>query len=204
MKRYSCVLFIIALLFTLPCCKKDNGPDAFTESSYPLALGNWWQYQLTSAVFNPDTFILRVDSITTVGPYTQYICNYVSNGTLTPAGYFLQSDTSMSFVQPYGYFTSFPSFHLKFPVQTGQYWPGAFPGDSILVDAVVASEGYYGHTYAPCYLTNESYDLPHNFKVESMTLTPKVGLVHQTINFQSDTAGVQIQQSIDLINYHIQ
>jgi hypothetical protein len=134
------------------------------------------------------------------------------NGNITDSGYFLQSDTSMSFVASNSYSVSILNFHLQFPVKVGQYWQGSFPGDSILVEAVVGSEGYYGHTYSPCYLTNESYNLPHNYKVESMVLTPKVGLVHQTITFNSDTAGktpsygggIQIHQSVDLINYHVQ
>jgi hypothetical protein len=201
-RKYYYVLLI--LLTVISACKKDNNPQTFTESSYPLAVGNWWQYQLTSAIFNTDTFILRVDSILNAGPYTKYVCNYVEGNTLTPAGYFLLSDTSMYFIQPYGYFTAFPSFELKFPVAAGQYWQGSFPGDSIIVTSVVNSYSTYGHTYGPCYYTKEAYDLPHNFKVSNMILTPKVGLIEGAINFSSDTAGVQIQQSINLINYHIE
>jgi hypothetical protein len=196
---------IAIVLILIGSCKKST-ENVFTSSSYPLAVGDWWQYQLTSIGYATDTFMLSVISVSSLGPYTQYNCNFIGNGATTPAGYFLQSDTDMYFVNstPYADFSAFPNFQLKFPVKAGQYWPGAFPGDSTLVEAVVGSEGYYGHTYSPCYLTNESYNLPHNFKVQSMTLTPKVGLVHQSITFNSDTAGVQIQQSISLLNYHVE
>jgi hypothetical protein len=209
--KNKCCFVVIVLLLLSNACKKDT-VNVFTSSSYPLAVGNWWQYEVYSTFYGTDTFTMRVDSIINGSPFTKYVCNYIGNGTTTPAGYFLQSDTSMSFIQPYGYFTSFPSFYLKFPVAAGRYWQGAFPGDSILVDAVVGSEGFYSHTYGPCYLTNESYDLPHNYKVCNTALTPKIGLIHQSLNFNSDTAdksssysgGVQINQSISLINYHVQ
>ena len=202
-KRYCYCLLV--LLATISSCKKNNSNQTFTESSYPLAVGNWWEYQLTSLTFNPDTFTLRVDSMVTDGPYTKFICNYIGNGAIIPAGYFLQSDTSLSFVQPYGYFTSFPSFHLKFPVETGQHWSGPFPGDSTLVVGVAGKcDGSYGESFGPCFSTVESYNLPHNFKVEDMLLTPKIGLVSQNIDINSDTAGIQIQQRVSLINYHVQ
>ena len=88
----------------------------------------------------------------------------------------------------------------------GSYWQGAFPGDSTLVVGVSDSYSSYGHTYGPCYHTNESYNLPHNFKAESMILTPKIGVIYQSIDFNSDTAegGAQVQQSLNLINYHVQ
>ena len=195
----------MGLLYVLSNCKRDNStPTAFSKTSYPLALGNWWQYQSTAIGFDPDTFVLRVDSIVTDGPNMKYICNYVSKGAIISAGYFLQSDTSMSFIQPYGYFTSFPNFHLKFPASTGQYWAGSFPGDSIIVNGVASSHTAYGHTYGPCYYLGEAYNLPHNSKVESMILTPKIGLIYQSINFNSDTAGIQIKQQVNLIDYHIQ
>jgi hypothetical protein len=204
MKKAMCFMLIL-FAFIASCRKISDSQPPFTSVSYPLAVGNWWEYQLTAAFSNPDTFTLLVDSMVADGPYTKYICNYVGNGAIIPAGYFLLSDTSMSFIQPYSYWTSFPSFHLKFPVETGQHWPGAYPPqDSILVSAVNDSCGGYGHEYGPCYYLEESYNLPHNFRVSHMILTPKVGLIQQAINFNSDTAGIQIQQSITLLNYHVQ
>ena len=193
-------------MLALSCCKRDNStpPNIFSEASYPLAVGNWWKYQFTSSGSYPDTFTLRVDSMIIQSPYTKFICNYVGNGAIISAGYFLQSDTSLSFVQPYGYFTSFPSFHLRFPVETGQYWAGEFRGDSIMVVGVADKCEGGGGYFSPCYSLVESYNLPHNFKVNDMLLTPKVGLVRQSISFNSDTPGVQIQQSVALISYHVQ
>lgn len=197
---------LLILLLSLACCKRDNtpSPSIFSKTSYPLALGDWWQYQLNSSGSYPDTFTLRVDSVVADGPYKKFICNYVGNGAIISAGYFLQSDTSLSFVQPYGYFTSFPSFHMKFPVTTGQYWAGTFPGDSVLVVGSANSYSINGNTYKPCYYTNESYNLPHNFKRATMTLVPQVGLTSQSMDYNSDTAGIQIQQSITLINFNVQ
>jgi hypothetical protein len=211
MKRNFCIILFL-VLFIASCHKDNNTAPTFTSASYPLAVGNWWQYQLTQQCCYPDTFMLSVVAVINVGPYTKYQCYFLYNGSVTDSGFFLQSDTSLSFTNTFAfaYYSPIPNFHIKFPAYTGQYWQGAFPGDSIVVDGVASSEGYYGHTYSPCYLTNESYDLPHNFKVESMTLTPKVGLVHQSINFQSDTAkvngvaGVQVKQSIQLIDYYVQ
>jgi hypothetical protein len=206
-KAYGIIL-ISLILFS--CHRNESTPNIFTESSYPLAVGDWWQYQLTSCTGGSDTFMLSVFSMTIIGPYARYQCNVILNGTIIDSGYFLQSDTSMSFTNTYyPYYSVFPNFHLKFPVALGQHWAGAFPGDSILVGAVVDSLESYHHTYGPCYLTNESYDLPHNFLVEHLTLTPKIGLVSQTIDFISDTAevngfaGVNVCQSLQLINYNL-
>jgi hypothetical protein len=198
--------YLLLLFIALSCCKIDNNnPQTFTENSYPLAVGNWWQYQLTDLYYGSvDTITLDVISMVKSGPYMKYTCNFIYNGNVTDSGYFLQSDTSMSFEVANSYSVACLNFYLKFPVATGQYWQGAFPGDSIMVLSVVGSEGYYGHTYSPCYYLKESYDLPHNYKVNTMILTPKVGLVHQAITFNSDTAGVQIQQSISLLNYSVQ
>jgi hypothetical protein len=202
------------LLISLACCKRDNNaPQIFTKNSYPLAVGNWWQYQLTAQGYQDDTFMLSVISMSDSGAYIKYNCNFIGNGTTAPAGYFLISDTSMSFTNAFEpYYSGFQNFYLKFPVATGQYWQGSFPGDSIVVISVVNSYSAYGHTYSPCYYTKEAYDLPHNFKVSSMIYTPKVGLIEGAINFISDTAdrspsysgGVQIQQSILLLDYHVQ
>ena len=210
MKNRFCIL--IVLLFVLSC-KRDStsSPSTFTKDAYPLTVGSWWQYQVdqTSEGGGYDTIILSAVSMINVGSYIKYTCNITLNGRFIDSGYFLQSDTSLSFTNnlPSSYFSLFPNFHLKFPVQTGQYWPGAFPGDSIRVAGVAANcAGSYGESFSPCFSTVESYILPHNFKVENMLLTPKVGLVTQSIDFNSDTAegGIQIKQSLHLISYHVQ
>jgi hypothetical protein len=213
--KYYYILFVI--LIALSCCKKNNSsPIVFTEASYPIAVGNWWQYQFTDYLFGgTDTFMLSVDSVKSVGPYTEYICNYHGNGTSAPAGYFLRSDTSLSFIYPSinAYNSYIQNFHLKFPVETGQYWQGDFPGDSTLVVGVAGKcDGSYGESFSPCFSTVESYILPHNLKDEIMTLTPRIGVIYQSINFISDTAGrtasygggIQVKQSIALISYHVQ
>ena len=215
MKRRCSLLLIV--LVSLSCCKRNSSPppSLFTKDSYPLAVGNWWEYQLTSPGYSTDTFILKVSSMVNASPYMQYNCDFTGNGTSAPAGYFLLSDTSLSFInvsaQPD--YTPFQNFHLKFPVSKGQYWQGRYPPkDTILVLGVENTYSSYGHTYSPCYSTNESYILPHNFLVKSMLLTPKIGLIYGSIDFNSDTAdrtqsypgGVQINQSITLLNYHVQ
>lgn len=213
--KYYCIL--MSLLFALSCCKRDNStsPNVFTEASYPLAVGNWWQYQLISQGSATDTFMLNVVSTVDTNVYIKYNCNFVYNGISTPVGYFLQSDTSLYFINVSSdrYFVAFPNFHLKFPAEAGQYWQGDFRGDSIMVVGVAEKcEGSGGAYFSPCYSLVESYNLPHNFKVNRMLLTPKIGLVSQSIDFNSDTAdrspsyggGIQTQQSVYLISYHIQ
>jgi hypothetical protein len=195
------------MVFALSCRKISDTQAPFTSVSYPLAVGNWWQYQLTSIGSYPDTFTLSIDSTVTIGPYTKYICNYVGNGSIIPAGYFLESDTSLVFTNTsrYADFSPIPNFHLKFPAFVGQHWSGAYPPqDSILVISVVDSCGGFGHNFGPCYYTNESYSLPHRFEVESMNFTPNIGLIHQSYNLQSDTEGAFISQSIQLLSYHVQ
>lgn len=208
MRKYYIV--IIALL-VLSCCKKDDSSSStFTKDSYPLAVGNWWQYQVNQTYEGGgyDTILLNVLSANTITPYTKYICNITLNGRVIDSGYFLQSDTSLTFVNslPSPYFSLFPNFHLKFPVSIGQFWDGSFSGDSVLVVGVANTCSFNSHTYGPCYYTNESYNMPHNFKRETMTLAPKVGLIKQSMDFNSDTAegGVQVNQSITLINFNVQ
>jgi hypothetical protein len=214
MKYVYCLLILI--IAVLPCCKKvTTTAQIFTEASYPLTVGNWWQYQIdeTNEGGGYDTLTLSIISMSTIGPYTNYKCYYLYQGAVTDSAYFLQSDTSLSFVNlfPYPYFGCFPNFHFRFPIEKGQYWQGAFSGDSTLVVGVANScEGTYGTSYGPCFSTVESYNLPHNFMVNDMLLTPKVGLVRQSINYKSDTAvrfgfaGIQINQSVNLISYHVQ
>jgi hypothetical protein len=202
------------MVFGLSCRKISDTHPPFTRVSYPLAVGNWWQYQIneTNEGGGYDTITLKVVSMTNSGPFTKYKCYYLYPGAVTDSGYFLQSDTSLSFTNdlPSTYFSLFPNFHLKFPINTGQYWQGAFKGDSTMVVGAVNScqvtDGSHYYTVGPCYYTNESYDLPHSFKVERMTLTAKIGLVNQSIDFNSDTAqgGLQIKQSVNLIGYHVQ
>ena len=148
--------------------------------------------------------------MTSAGPYTNYKCYYLYHGSVTDSGYFQQSDTSMSFTNSFSYPSSgaFPNFHLKFPVTNGQHWPGPFyPKDSVVVDGV-ADSCDYGIAFGPCYTTYEAYNLPHNVMVNHMTLTPHLGMVKQSIDYTSDTAGggfgVDICQSFLLINYHFQ
>jgi hypothetical protein len=211
---HYCILLVIILSWS--CCKKDNSPSPFTETSYPLTVGNWWEYQVNQTAMGGgyDTVILIVISMSKINSYVDYLCTVTLNGTIIDSGNFFQSDTSLSFINslPTSYYSLFPNFYLKFHVATGQYWQGSFAGDSILVTSVVNSYSAYGHTYGPCYYTKEAYDLPHNFKVSSMIYTPKVGLIEGAINFISDTAdkspsysgGVQIQQSILLLDYYVQ
>ena len=207
--KYYLILFI--LLFALSCKKGNPTISSFTESSYPLAIGNWWQYQVnqTNEGGGYDTTLLNTVSTAKIGPYIKYTCNITLNGRFIDSGYFLQSDTSLSFINnlPPTYFSLFPNFHLKFPIEIGQYWQGAFSGDSIRVVGLASDcEGSYGQYFSTCFSTVESYNLLHNFKVENMLLTAKVGLVHQSIDFNSDTAqgGIQINQAVNLINYHVQ
>jgi hypothetical protein len=109
------------ILFSFTCCKRDNSvPQTFTEASYPLAVGDWWQYQITYCFggYSTDTFMLSIVSMNTVGSYVQYNCNFVGSNTSISAGYFLQCDTSISFVNTSTYpdFSAFPNFYLRFPV----------------------------------------------------------------------------------------
>ena len=208
-------LMLLSLLIFLSCCKRDNSsPKVFTKESYPIAVGNWWQYQLrycSTTQGITDTITLSVVSMSTAGPYTNYKCYFTYNGTVTDSAYFQQSDTSLSFVNisSYAYFSAIPNFHIKFPASAGQYWNGAFPGDSTLVVGVANScNGSNGHSFSPCFSTNEAYNVPHNFLVNSMLLTPQVGLISQSVDFKSDTAGggfgAIICQSVKLINYSVQ
>jgi hypothetical protein len=205
--KYYYILFIV--LFALSCKKDNTSSNTFTSASYPLAVGNWWQYILTQDCCEPDTFMLSVTSATNAGSYNIYKCYYIYHGSVTDSAYFQQSDTSLSFMNPpspYIDLSAILNFHLKLPASKGQFWPGSFPGDSIIVNAVVATYSAYGLTYGPCYYLAETYDLPHNSKTESMILTPKVGTIYQSVNFISDTTegGIQIHQQLRLLNYHIQ
>jgi hypothetical protein len=198
---------LILMLFALSC-KKGNPPSVFSKASYPLAVGDWWEYQLNAIGNSPDTIMLSVASLVNVGPYVQYKCYFQYHGAITDSAYFQQSDTSLSFINasPFADLSSIQNFHLKFPVSAGYKWQGAFPGDTIVVTGVVPKYSGYGLTYGPCYYLGEAYDLPHNDKTETMILTPKVGLIYQSIAFNSDTAegGLQVQHSILLLNYHVQ
>lgn len=202
-------IWCIALLILCLSCNKENEKDIFVASSYPLALGNWWKYQHTSIGFEPDTFILRIDSVTNDGLYKKYICNSISGNTIVPAGYFLRSDTSIAFIYPseYYYLSEIQNFHIRFPISQDSYWMGDFSGDSTKVIGVNDSYSSYNIATGPYYSIHESYNLPHNFKVFNMTISPKLGILSQTNNFRSDTVGgfgVNVNQSILLLGYFIQ
>jgi hypothetical protein len=208
--------FLFVSLFAFSCCKRDNNtvPSIFTKTSYPLAVGNWWQYRVDETEMGGgyDTIMLKVISETDQGTYKNYLSVVSLKGVTRDSGYFLQSDTSLSFTNllPNPYYSLFPNFHLKFPVVKGQYWQGAFTGDSILVKTVLDTYSAYGHTFKPCYVTEESYNLPHNFKINDLYLTPQIGLISGSMSFNSDTAeingfaGAQVKQSIQLIDFNVQ
>jgi|GEM_PF-6738702 len=205
MKRAS--LYIIPILFLAVSCKKA-APQMFTKDSYPMAVGNWWQYMIIDCTGGLDTFTLNTVSVTDFASYKDFKCNFVYHNNVTGSGDFIQSDTSISFVnRGNAYFSIFPDFHIRFPVYTGQYWAGTFKGDSIRVVGVTDPCGGFGHIYGPCYSTVESYILPHNFLVSNKLLTPKIGMISGSTDFKSDTAngfGINTCQTVYLINYHIE
>jgi hypothetical protein len=156
--------------------------------------------------------MMKVASVSNIGPFIKYNCVFIVQNQAYPAGYFLQSDTSMFFINNSDQYSSpFPNFYIRFPVSGGIYWQGSFPGDSTIVAGVSGSCKFYNLNYSPCYSTSEMYDLPHNFMSKSMLLTPKVGLVFGSIDFISDTAisngssmGVDACEEIYLINYNLE
>jgi hypothetical protein len=201
-------LTVLLIVFVLSCRKVTNQP-AFTSTSFPLAVGNWWQYQLTNnSIGYTDTFMLSVVSISDTGSYVKYECNYIYHGSVTSSGYFLQSDTSISFTNPgaYASLASYHNFYLRLPAFAGSHWPGTFPdpADSTVVDGVSNNcQGPQAPSVGPCYYLIEHYSSPVNFVANSMIVVPKIGAIYETIDVNSDT-GLQVQQQLTLLNYHVQ
>jgi hypothetical protein len=199
--------YILLLLLPMLSCRKDaGGISSFTKDSYPLAVGNWWQYQQSYCFGGADTIMMRVVSMTNLGSSIDYKCYVqISSGLGFDSGHFVQSESSLYY---YSYgdadFSPIPNFHLEFPFLLGQKWPGLYSGDTIRAEGEADSCGGFGRPYGPCYATYEAYLLPHRHMVNDMFLTPKIGLVYGEINLQSDTEGIQVCQSVYLINYHLQ
>jgi hypothetical protein len=208
MKKTICLMLLL-MVFALSCRKITNTQPAFTSASFPLAVGNWWQYQLiNNSIGYTDTFMLSVVSISDTGSYAKYECNYIYNGVVTSSGYFLRSDTSISFtnIGAYAFLASYHNFYLRLPANAGSHWPGMFPdpADSIVVDGVVNDcQGPTPPSVGPCYILGEHYTSGTNSVGNLMTLVPKIGLIDQSIHLNGDTIGL-VQQRITLLNYHVQ
>lgn len=204
MKKKYCIIAV--LFFALSCSRKTNNiPNIFTQTSYPMAVGNWWQYQVTDfGGGSTDTIILKAISLSVNGTNKNFTCYLIQNGTIVDSGHFIQSDSGLSYSGSRRYST-FGEFSLKFPFITGQKWPGIFPTDTFvdvgLVDSFSVSA--YGPYYKPVYTLRRAFSDPHYSLIQNIFLTPNIGLIYQTIDSHSDTAP-DVWESINLLNYYVQ
>jgi hypothetical protein len=205
--KKACFLIAIVLMVTFSCRKNDKGTvqNIFTQSSYPMAVGDWWQYQVT---YYPgsycDTLILKAISVSINGTKKDYTCHLINNGLIVDSGHFIQSDSGLSYSGSMRYST-FGEFILKFPFVTGQKWPGVFPTDTF-VDVGLAdsfSVSAYGPYYKPVYTLRRVFSDLHYSVIQDIFLTPNIGLVYQSIDSHSDTAP-DVWESINLLKYNVQ
>jgi hypothetical protein len=200
-------LILIFLFTAFSCHKKEQGSpvqNIFTSDSYPMAVGDWWQYQVTSfqGGQSTDTLILSVISVVTTGSSKDYKCNLLQNGAIIDSGHFIMTDSSLSYRGTRDY-SLFGFFNLKFPFTNGQKWPGIYPGETIADVGFVDTFKALGVVYNPLYTLHRFFDDPHCSMVQNIFLTPKIGLVFQGIDLQTDTAP-DIWESIQLMNYELQ
>jgi len=169
-----------------------------------MAVGDWWQYQVAyyQGGTSIDTLVLKAVSVVTIGSSANYTCQLSQNGTVIDSGHFVQSDSMLSYTGSTRYST-FGFFNLRFPFSEGQRWPGIYPGDTITDTGFVDSFKAMGVIYTPLFTLRRVFNDPHYSMIQDIFLTPKIGLVFQTIDVQSDTAP-DIWESMQLINYHIQ
>ncbi|MCW3128212.1 MAG: hypothetical protein JWO03_3870 [Bacteroidetes bacterium] len=195
---------LILLLFLISSCSNKQQQEQFARDSYPLKVGNWWRYQVVNffGSQSTDTISLNVVSLVTSGSTTDYTCHLLKNGLVIDSGHFVQSDTALYYSGSNPYYSIFGFFNLKFPFVEGQKWAGTFPGDTIIAAGKAESFKVLGSTYAPVYSLARRFSIPQNNLIQIIYLTPKVGVIYQSINFRSDTA-VWVQEAIHLIDYNL-
>jgi hypothetical protein len=196
---------LIGVVLLLSCCKKNNNnQNTFTNSSYPLAVGNWWQYQVVDFLGGTtDTVMLSAVSVVSDGSTKDYKCNLIKNGMIIDSGHFIVSDTALAYHGSHPSYSIFGYFNFKFPFTSGQKWSGTMPADTFIVAGVDKSLKILGNTYSPDYSLTRRVFVPEYSLIQIMDLTPGVGLIDQSIDIQSDTAAWE-QEGIQLISYHLQ
>jgi hypothetical protein len=198
--NFLIIIFLCSAFYS--CKKKAQNSQVFTSSSYPLAVGDWWQYLKSDGGNTSDTITLSIVSESVNGTIKDYKCNITQGGIVIDTGHFTQSDTSLAY-SGNPYYSVFGFFNLQIPFKEGQEWPGVYPNDTIKVAGVADSFEAYHITYKPVYALRRVFNDPHYSMVQLIFLTPNIGLTNQSIEIQSDTA-VQTSEVLFLLNYKLQ
>ena len=171
-----------------------------------MNVGDWWKYQVFYDVNidNPDTLTLRIASMTSNGTSSDYTCYMYNNaGVAMDSGHFVQTSTSLTY-QGRASYSIFGFFTLQFPfAPLGGAWPGSFPTDTIRSEGL-SSAPYTtgGVTYSTVYSITQRFFDPLYSDINVIFIAPKVGILYQSVDIQSDTASY-IQDGWQLIDYYV-
>ena len=202
----SIINFLVYItLIALLSCGKDKSAPTFTKDSFPLKVGNWWEYSVKDLYSqSPDILTLTIISMKNMGDIKVFTCTIFEFGTIVDTGYFTLSDTALLYQGYKPDYSYFGNFQIKIPFKQGDKWQGTYINDSYTTGGYTTdSISLLTRKYSPVFTINRSVNqLPHYSNEQSISLTPGIGIPAQGFNITNDTIGPQSQDFI-LIDYHL-
>jgi hypothetical protein len=192
------------LLIGAISCKHENDTidsTAFSKTSYPLNVGNWWQYRVVD--FNArtiDTLSIRISSKTVQNGEVIYRCELEEYGTVIDSAQFVLTESSLSYQGLDATYSYFGDFKLKLPFYQGETWKGFSDVDSMNVISFSTDYNVLGKKYDIYYLKRTVPGAAYSV-VQSLQLSKNIGLVSQNINIF--WGGLTQRQSFQLIDYEL-
>lgn len=199
MKPYK-ILLPLLLLATLYACKKDrNNHNVASLSSFPLAAGDIWNYQLYDSINNTTqnaTFKIT-GSVGLNGPIV-YLTQTIINNVVVDSGTIEQSGDTI-FYQPNGQ-GLFSNLTLLVPMQANQWWHTQYTADSVYVVAANFNYSVAGNNYDSVFEVGRTEIVPDLYIHQDVYIAQHVGIIQVALNQGS---WIQVRKSIKLVSYSL-
>ncbi|MCW3125086.1 MAG: hypothetical protein JWO03_744 [Bacteroidetes bacterium] len=207
MKSFKYIVVAISLValisFAVSCKKSQTALPTFEKSDVPpLHTGNWWRYLVTDSINNTtDTLTLTIASSAGTAITQTAKCYITRSGNVVDSGYFLLTDTALTY-QGYNVSQSLlGSYKLKLPFTTGGSWSFYFAGDDYHVKSYLVSAHILGNTYTVFDLSRHTI-IPDNSTDQHLEIAGGIGLVFEGYTF-TGIAGVTQHFGAQLIDYQL-
>lgn len=197
--KTSLILFTVVCL--LGCKQSDVEPGAFTETSYPLKVGNWWRYKVSDSLSKTeDTLRLQIIGQTTKNDLTVYKCALMQRGTIVDSAQIIVSATQLFYEGLNRSYSYLGEFILKIPFYQGETWQGAVGTGITNATSYQTAYNVLGKKY-DCYtLKRDINSFGYNFS-QTFQVSRGIGLVSQYMEL-FDGRRAQ-QQTFQLIDYEL-
>ncbi|MCW3128217.1 MAG: hypothetical protein JWO03_3875 [Bacteroidetes bacterium] len=199
------IAILLLFILSLASCHKSTTPtDTFSRNDFPMAVGDWWRYQVIDVNAPTDTLLMTVIASSGNGSTKDYTYTIYKNAyhRTVDTGHFIISDTGLSYNTTNPYYSYFGSFNLKLPFQKEQQWVGSLPHDTITAVGRAAVVKIMGKDYGPVYTLNRKAISSHYRNLSGIFVAPHIGIIYQDVSIEIDTAVPQ-KQTFLLIDYNL-